>query len=202
MPWISPKCWPSLKLIEPLAGEGFHIWRQTRTGLLSYPVDLTAARAHLAASIYVQMALKPHIIHVVGHTEAHHAATADDVIEACLMARRSIENALDGAPDMTADPVVQAQVDHLVAEANVTLQAIRQLGAQSSPDPWTDPANLGTIGQIGDFGCPSAEEQPFCPGSDKNPHVKWFLHRHASGWNASQRSRPAGTVPIIGGNYG
>jgi hypothetical protein len=34
------------------------VWRQTRTGLLSYPLDDDAARAHLAASIYVQMALK------------------------------------------------------------------------------------------------------------------------------------------------
>ena len=31
---------------------------------------------HLAASVYLQMALHPHIIHIVGHTEAHHAATA------------------------------------------------------------------------------------------------------------------------------
>ena len=28
----------------------------------------------------------------------------EDVIEACQMARRAIENALQGAPDMTADP--------------------------------------------------------------------------------------------------
>ena len=48
------------------------------------------------------MALKPHIVHVVGHTEAHHAATAEDVIAACKVARRAIENALAGAPDMTA----------------------------------------------------------------------------------------------------
>ena len=82
----------------------FRIWRQTRTGLLSYPLDPAAARAHLAASVYVQMALHPHIVHVVGHTEAHHAATAEDVIEACKLARRAIENALSGQPDMTADP--------------------------------------------------------------------------------------------------
>ena len=82
------------QLIEPLTGKDFHIWTQTRTGLLSYPLDLAAARAHLASSIYLQMALKPHIVHVVGHTEADHAATAEDVIEACTMARRVIENAV------------------------------------------------------------------------------------------------------------
>jgi methylmalonyl-CoA mutase cobalamin-binding subunit len=154
----------ALKLIEPLAGEGFHIWKQTRTGLLSYPVDLSAARAHLAASIYVQMALKPHIIHVVGHTEAHHAATAEDVIEACLLARRSIENAIRGAPDMTADPAIQAQVNHLVAEANVTLQAIQQLGSHTSSDPLTDPLILAQSVKLGILDAPQLKNNPFALG--------------------------------------
>jgi hypothetical protein len=156
-----------LKLIEPLAGEGFHIWRQTRTGLLSYPVDLTAARAHLAASVYVQMALRPHIIHVVGHTEAHHAATAEDVIEACLLARRSIENALRGAPDMTADPAVQTQVEHLLAEANTTLQAIRQLGSTTGGDPFTDPLTLAQSVKLGILDAPQLKNNPFALGKIK-----------------------------------
>ena len=33
--------------------------------------------SHLSTSIYLQMALKPDIIHIVGHTEAHHAATGN-----------------------------------------------------------------------------------------------------------------------------
>ncbi len=154
----------ALKMIEPLEGEAFHIWRQTRTGLLSYPLDPAAARAHLAVSIYVQMALKPHIIHVVGHTEAHHAATADDVIEACLIARRSIENAINGAPEMTADPVIQAQVDHLMAEAHVTLQAIKQLGTQTSSDPWTDPITLAKSVKLGILDAPQLRNNPFASG--------------------------------------
>ena len=161
------KMMAALKLIEPLAGEAFHIWRQTRTGLLSYPLEAAAARAHLAASIYVQMALKPHIIHVVGHTEAHHAASADDVIEACLMARRAIENALNGAADSTADPAVQAQVEHLVAEANVTLQAIKRLGAHSSPDPWTDPGTLAQSVKLGVLDAPQLRNNPFAMGQIK-----------------------------------
>ena len=98
-----------LALIEPLVDEDtFRIYRQTRIGLLSHPLDPEAARGHLAASTYLQMALKPHIVHVVGHTEAHHAATAEDVIAACKIARRAIENALAGAPDMQLDPRVQS----------------------------------------------------------------------------------------------
>jgi len=42
----------TIKLIEPLADDNFRIWRQTRTGLLSYPADPDSARAHLAASVY------------------------------------------------------------------------------------------------------------------------------------------------------
>ncbi len=157
----------ALQMVEPLAGQNFHIWRQTRTGLLSYPLDPPAARAHLAASIYLQMALHPHIIHVVGHSEADHAATADEVIEACRMARRSIENALQGAPDMVADPAIQAQAARLVTEARITLQAIHNLGAQSSPDPLTDPRILAEAVTSGILDAPQLRHNPFARGQVK-----------------------------------
>lgn len=157
----------ALKLIEPLSGPDFHIWKQTRTGLLSYPVDPSAARAHLATSIYLQMAIKPHIIHIVGHTEAHHAATAEDVIEACGIARKAIENALGGAPDMTADPVIQTQVNHLVAEAGVTLQAIRYLGANIGGDPWADPVILAKAVRLGILDAPQLRNNPCALGQIK-----------------------------------
>jgi methylmalonyl-CoA mutase cobalamin-binding subunit len=131
-----------LEMIQPLAGPGFRIWRQTRTGLLSYPLDLDAARAHLAATVYLQMALNPHIVHVVGHTEAHHAATAADVVEACKLARRAIENALPGQPDMSAGAAVQQRKEELLAEAQVTLEAIRTLAEPGAADPFTDPVTL------------------------------------------------------------
>ena len=143
-----------LELIAPLEDESFHIWRQTRTGLLSYPLEPNAARAHLSASIYLQMALKPHIVHIVGHTEADHAATADDVIDASLMARQAINNALKGQPDMLADPAIQARKDHLIAEAQVTLQAIRNLAGPSVQDPLTDPATLGKAVRAGILDAP------------------------------------------------
>jgi methylmalonyl-CoA mutase cobalamin-binding subunit len=153
-----------LKIITPLESPNFRIWRQTRTGLLSYPVDSTAARSHLATSVYLQMALKPHIVHVVGHTEAHHAATADDVIEACGIARKAIDNALLGAPDMTADPAIQAQADHLVTEAEFTLQVIRHLGMEMSSDPWSDPAILEKSIRLGVLDAPHLQNNPFALG--------------------------------------
>ena len=119
---------------------GFKVWKQTRIGLLSHPLNTDAARGHLAAARYLQMALKPDIYHIVGHTEADHAATADDVIEASAIVRRAIDNAM-GAPDMTADPAIRQRVKDLKAEANQILDAIRGLSASSS-DPLTDPATL------------------------------------------------------------
>ncbi len=161
-----------LELIAPLARQGsddgeegpFRIWRQTRTGLLSCPLDLDAARAHLAASVYLQMAVHPHIVHVVGHTEAHHAATAQDVIQACKIARRAIENALGGQPDMTADPAVQQRKRGLIREAKVNLDAIAALAEPGVPDAFTDPATLARAVTSGILDAPHLTNNPYGRG--------------------------------------
>ena len=154
-----------LEMDAELENDDFKVWRQTRTGLLSYPLEPAAARAHLSASIYVQMALHPHIVHIVGHTEAHHAATADDIIEACLMARRSIENALAGQPDMLQDPAIQRRKNHLMAEARLTLQAIHNLGSGAKEDPFTNPHNLSEAVRVGILDAPHLKNNPFAPGN-------------------------------------
>ncbi len=153
-----------LDLIEPLAGPNFRLWRQTRTGLLSYPLDMDAARGHLAASVYLQMALRPHIVHVVSHTEAHHAARAEDVIEASKIARRAIENALAGQPDMTLAPEVIQRRQELVAEAQKTLNAIQKLPGLPAGNPWTDPQTLARAVQVGILDAPQLRNNAFAPG--------------------------------------
>jgi len=161
-----------LELTEPLQDDDFRIWRQTRTGLLSYPLQDEAARAHLATSIYLQMALKPHILHIVGHTEAHHAATATDIIEASQMARQAIETALKGQPDMTKDPAILRRVDHLKKEADITLAAIRILAPASVKDPFTDPETLSQAVQKGILDAPHLKNNPFARGNIKT-RVLW-----------------------------
>jgi hypothetical protein len=153
-----------LDLIEPLGGPDFRIWKQTRTGLLSYPLDEDAARGHLSASVYLQMALRPHILHVVGHTEAHHAATAAEVVEACKLARRAIENALRGQPDMSCDPAVQQRREELVREARVTLDAIRALAGPGVDDPLTDAGTLTRAVTTGILDAPHLLNNPFARG--------------------------------------
>jgi len=150
-----------LEMIAELENDAFHICRQTRTGLLSYPLDPSAARAHLSASIYLQMSLHPHIIHIVGHTEAHHAATAENLIEACRMARRAIENALSGQPDMLRDPLIQARKEELIREAKITLQAIRGLKRENTKDPFTDPVILSQAVTRGILDAPHLKNNPY-----------------------------------------
>jgi hypothetical protein len=157
------KMMATLNIIEPLAEPDFRIWRQTRTGLLSYPVDMDAARAHLATSVYLQMALRPHILHVVGYTEADHAATAEDVIESCKLARRSVENAL-GCPDMVRDKCIQNRSTELIREAKVTLRAIRKLAPVGIADPFLDAATLTRAVQTGIIDAPQLKNNPFGRG--------------------------------------
>ena len=154
-----------LDMVEPLQNEGFRVWKQTRIGLLSHPLDPDAARGHLAAATYFQMALKPHIYHIVGHTEAHHAATADDIIEASKIARRAIENALRGAPDMTADPQIAARRRQLVDEANCLLDAIASLADPNIGDPFIDPATLTRAVTRGLMDAPQLRNNKFGRGA-------------------------------------
>jgi hypothetical protein len=148
---------------------GFQIWIQTRTGLLSYPLDPEEARAHLATSIYLQMALHPDIIHVVGHTEAHHAATAEDIIVASKLARRAIENALRGGsaggiPNIVYDPSIVQRKNELVVEAAQTLDAIRQLARSSVCDPLVDAESLAQAVARGVLDAPQLMNNRFARG--------------------------------------
>ncbi len=161
-----------LKLIEPLKSKDFNVWIQTRTGLLSYPLDPIAARAHLAASVYLQMALKPNIIHIVGPSEADHAATADEVIEACALVRRSIENSIRGAPDMTADPAIKARVEELVSEVHFTLESIKRLSDEEGGDPLINPEVLSKSVKFGIMDAPQLRSNSYGKGRIKTRIIK------------------------------
>jgi methylmalonyl-CoA mutase cobalamin-binding subunit len=158
------KALAQIEVAEAFVDESFRIWRQTRTGLLSYPVDETRARAHLAESIYLQMALRPSIVHVVSYTEAHHAAIADEVIASAKMAQQVIQTALDGQPDMTADPGVRARKEELVGEAQVLIEAIRRLGAERAEDPLSDPKTLAHAVEVGLLDTPQLKRNRFAKG--------------------------------------
>lgn len=164
-PGMSPamdlgKMLAKIDLIESLAGDGFKVYRQIRAGLASFPADLEQAKGHLALSTTVAMALKPHIVHVVGYCEADHLAGPKEVIESCRIARGAIRSCLFGMPDMSADEAVQARRAQLVRDANVLLDGLREIhrlilagvipvdnragSLVVGSDPFSDPVTLAT----------------------------------------------------------
>jgi len=157
-PSISPamdlaKMLAKIELIESLQDENFTVYRQARAGIASLPADLDQAKGQLAASCQLSMAIKPHIYHVVGYCEAHHAATAEDVIESCKIVRGVIRNVMLGAVDITQDQKVQERKNQLIEEAQITLAAIKSLG-QTKDDPLTDPATLAKAVKLGILDAP------------------------------------------------
>ncbi len=105
----------SYELIEPLTRHyDFHIIKQTRSGLPSFPPDLHQAKGHLAFGIYTQLYLEPDILHVVTHSEAHHEAKAEDIIESCQITKQVCWDYAKGhVPDIWADPWVRSRIAEL-----------------------------------------------------------------------------------------
>ncbi len=137
-----------LELVESLQNDRFRVWRETRGGLTSYPPDAHVACGHLAATVCLQMQLRPHIVHIVGPTEAHHATTAAELIDACRITDGAIAQCLLGLPDMTTDARVQRRKAELLSEAAVLLDAIARLGTTGA-DPYTDPETLARAVETG-----------------------------------------------------
>ncbi len=131
-----------IELIESLHSPTFISLRQIRTGLLSFPSNMPAARAQLASSIQTGMQLSPDIVHVVSYCEADHAATPSEVVESCQIASRVIHNSMLGLPLIIHDPVVQKRKAELISEAMILLKAIMSIEEEETGDPLTQPKAL------------------------------------------------------------
>lgn len=154
------------ELIATLRGPNYEVWTEVRAGLSSYPADLSAAKGHLAFSTALQMALKPHIVHVVAFTEAHHEAQAHEVIESCKIARHVIEKVIHDFPDLADDERVQQRKETLKHEAQTLLDAIRRLGeSRGAEDPWGDPETLTAAVEMGLLDAPHLRNNPAAKGT-------------------------------------
>jgi hypothetical protein len=183
------------ELAESLANDQFRVWRQTRTGLMSYPVDADAARGHLGASVYLQMAMRPHVVHVVGYCEADHAASPDEVIESCRMARRAIENAVRGAPDMASDPVIQQRKATLKSEAMEIIAGIRTLGEGICGDPLLNVEVLARSVEIGLLDAPHLKGNPHASGKVHTRSIEGaIVATDKGGHPLSERERVASLI--------
>ncbi|MGE5557417.1 MAG: cobalamin B12-binding domain-containing protein [Bacillota bacterium] len=161
LPWRDlGKMLAKLDMVETLAGADFRIWRQARAGLASLSPRQDIAKGQLAASTYLSMQLKPHIIHVVGFCEGDHAAYPSDVIESCGLVRGVIRNCLYGLPDMTLDSRVTAYKNEMLSKARGIIDRIRDLGG--SEDALADPEILAGAVQRGIMKAPQMMRNALC----------------------------------------
>ncbi|HHV46514.1 MAG TPA: cobalamin B12-binding domain-containing protein [Tissierellia bacterium] len=166
--FISPemdlaKMLAKIELVESLQDDGFKVYRQARAGLASFPADLSQAKGQLAASAYLALAIKPHIYHVVGYCEAHHAATHEEIIESCKIVRGVIKNVFLGSVDIAKDSNVQRRKEQLIKEANIIIDAIKAIGPKDK-DPLSDPETLAKAVKIGILDAPHLKGNPACSG--------------------------------------
>jgi uncharacterized protein (TIGR01319 family) len=123
------------ELAEPLTRHfDFSIIKQTRSGLPSFPPNLNEAKGHLAFGIYTQLYLEPDILHVVTHSEAHHEAGADDIIESCEITKQVCWDFVKGhMPDIWNDPVLKDRKLELKQGAMYNLLHGAILGGYDGP---------------------------------------------------------------------
>ena len=123
------------ELAEPLTRHfDFNIIKQTRSGLPSFPPDLNQAKGHLAFGIYTQLYMEPDILHVVTHSEAHHEASADDIIESCEITKQVCWDFIKGnVPQIWNDPTMKTRIRELKQGAMYNVLHAAILGGYAGP---------------------------------------------------------------------
>lgn len=144
-----------LEIVKSLISENFQILRETRTGLSYLSPNYIEAKSQLIQSTIMQMAVKPHIVHVVSYPEADHSANADEIIESCKMVHKVIQDSYFGLPDLTLDSEVQVRKKEILDDAilfiNVFEIYARNLRIEN---PYLSPKYLTEIVKIGLFDAP------------------------------------------------
>jgi hypothetical protein len=127
-----------IEMTESLADRDFRVYRQTRAGLPFLSGDDAVAKGQLAATTALQMNVRPHIIHVVGYSEALRAATPEIIIESCKIVRGVVRSTLHGNAEALDDPRVKERSAELIAETEYLLNFIRDEYSGMSDDPLAD----------------------------------------------------------------
>ena len=154
------------EMIESLADKNFTVFTLVRAGLASLDSDPDLAKGQLASSILLSLALKPHIVHVVGFSEGDHAASAEEIIESCKIAHGVVKSSLADWPEMVKDKKVQERKKEVRREATLILSAIEDLGAKlKKKDPLTNPEVLNLAVKTGILDAPHLKGSKFAKGS-------------------------------------
>ncbi|MFH2067895.1 MAG: cobalamin B12-binding domain-containing protein [Candidatus Omnitrophota bacterium] len=161
------------EMVESLVDKNFTVFTLVRAGLASLDSDPDVAKGQLSSSILLSLALKPHIVHVVGFSEGDHAATAEEIIESCKIAHGVVKNSLIDWPEMVKNKKVQERKKEVRREAALILSAIKNLGAKlKKKDSLTNPEVLSSAVKTGILDAPHLKGSKFAQGSIETAIVK------------------------------
>lgn len=196
-----PETWPNmdiakmmakLEMIQQLEDDTFTIYREVRAGIAHFSSDPNIAKGQLAASALISLAMKPHILHVVGFSEGDHATGPEELIESCKIVHGVIQNGLKGLPDFMTDPVIQARKEKLKSDAGLILDALSFIGSDVE-DPHSDPQTIATAIETGILDAPHFRGNPFLKGDilTRNINGAWYAIDRSTGEPIEEKSRLA-----------
>ncbi len=136
-----------LEIISELSDKDFTILRMIRTGLASLSVDENIAKGELASSVTIGMYLKPHIVHVVGYSEAYNVATPEVIVESSKITKGVIKNCLKGLPGIEDNKKIIKRKEKILKDTKLILETIKSL--DDSQDALTNPNTLYEVVKIG-----------------------------------------------------
>lgn len=179
------------EMIERLTGDNFSVIRQVRAGLAHFSPEPDFAKGQLAASAVISLALKPHIVHVVGYSEGDHAILPEELIESCRIVHGTIHDIMKGMPDLTAGETVQERKKELISEAGMILKALHDAGAGRSEDPWSDPALIAEAVRSGLFDTPHFTANEYLSGKIATRLINgaWYAVDPLSGEKMTEEQR-------------
>nr|MDO8113923.1 methionine synthase [Candidatus Sigynarchaeota archaeon] len=155
-----------IEIVQPLVDEKFAVLKETRAGLTYLSPRAETAMGQLCASTMMQMAVRPHIMHVVSYCEGDHAAEPEDIVYSCKLINRVIQDSLHGLPDVTIDPSIQERKNLLLEEATVLLLGFLQFARDRGySDPFMNPTALASAVREGIFDAPQLKGNKAARGS-------------------------------------
>ncbi len=179
-----------LEMISELEDESFTVFREVRAGIAHFSPMPNYAKGQLAASALISLAMKPHILHVVGHSEGDHVTLPGELIESCQIVHGVLRDCQDGLPDMFSDLNILSRKGQLVYEAKILLESFKFLG-EDCDDPYSDPRVIASAISQGILDTPHFKGNPFLCGDISTGLVQgaWYAIDSSTGNPIDEESR-------------
>jgi hypothetical protein len=165
------------ELISTLHDDNFKSFTEVRAGIAHFSSNQLIAKGQLASSAVISLALKPHILHVVGFSEGHHAIFPEELIESCQIIHGVLINCLHGLPNYIFDSEIINRKEKLIGEAKDLIAGIKTFADKNVEDALADPLTLSKAIKTGLL------DTPHFVG---NPHLcgKIITQLISGGWYA------------------